>query len=71
MIIFMIAWSVIIIGSLGMAHYWKHEAEDYLNRAIASANECLRLQHELIFLRQKYEEAKRLGVFTDEQKEPR
>lgn len=65
MIIFMIAWSVITIGSLGMAHHWKHEAEDYLNRAIASANECVKLQHELIFLRQKYEVAKRTGVFID------
>lgn len=65
MIIFMIAWSVIMIGSLGMAHYWKHEAEDYLNRAIASANERVKLERELIFLRQKYEVAKRTGVFID------
>lgn len=65
MIIFMIAWSVIMIGSLGMAHYWKHEAEDYLNRAIVSANERVKLERELIFLRQKYEVAKRTGVFID------
>lgn len=67
MIIFMIAWSVsvIMVCSLGMAHYWKHEAEEYLESANTSANECLRLQHELIFLRQKYEEAKRTGVFVD------
>ena len=71
MVIFIIAWSVVMVSALSMSHYWKHKAEEYLDRASVSANECLRLEHELIFLRQKYEEAKKLGVFTDEQKEPR
>lgn len=65
MIIFMIAWSVIMIGSLGMAHYWKHKAEEHLDYAIVSANERVKLERELIFLRQKYEVAKRTGVFID------
>ena len=70
-VIFIIAWSVVMVSALSMSHYWKHKAEEYLDRAIENANECVKLQHEVIFLRQKYEEAKRTGVFTDEQKEPR
>lgn len=66
MVIFIIAWSVVMMSALSMSHYWKHKAEEYLDRAIESTNECLKLEHEIRFLRRKYEEAKRLGVFSDE-----
>lgn len=68
MVVFIIAWSVVMMSALSMSHYWKHKAEEYLDRANESANECVKLQHEVIFLRQKYEEAKRLGAFSDEPK---